>query len=48
VATLGELRTIGHSPLLSIKLTADPKMYLSATLQPEHIDDLYSELVCVP
>ena len=48
VATLGELRTIGHRPRLSVKLNAWPKMYRSASLEPGQIDDLYSELVCVP
>jgi hypothetical protein len=48
VVTLGELRTIGHRPRLSVKLTAWPKLYRSTTLQPEQIDDLYSELVCRP
>lgn len=48
VATLGELRIIGHQPRLSFKLNAWPKMYRSASLEPEQIDNLYSELVCVP
>jgi hypothetical protein len=48
VATLGELRIIGHQPLLSFKLDAWPKMYRSASLEPGQIDNLYSELVCVP
>ena len=48
VATLGELRTIGHRPRLSVKLDAWPKVYRSASLEPEQIDDLYSELVCRP
>ena len=48
VATLGELRIIGHRPRLSVKLNAGPKMYRSASLEPEQIDNLYSELVCVP
>jgi hypothetical protein len=47
VATLGELRIIGHRPPLSVKLDAGPKMYRSASLDPGQIDDLYSELVCV-
>ena len=47
VATLGELRIIGHRPRLSFKLNAWPKMYRSASLEPGQIDDLYSELVCV-
>ena len=48
VVTLGELRTIGHRPRLSVKRTAHPKMYRSTSLEPEQIDNLYSELVCVP
>ena len=48
MATLGELRIIGHEPRLSFKLNARPKMYRSAVLEPGQIDNLYSELVCVP
>ena len=48
VGTLGELRIIGHQPRLSFKLNAWPKMYRSASLEPGQIDNLYSELVCVP
>ncbi len=48
VATLGELRVIGYQPRLSFKLNAWPKMYRSASLKPGSIDNLYSELVCVP
>ena len=48
VATLGELRIIGHRPRLSVKLNAWPKMYRSASLEPGQIDYLYSELACVP
>jgi len=29
-------------------VTSWPKMYRSASLEPDQIDDLYSELVCVP
>ena len=47
-ATLAELRIIGHQPRLSFEVTAWPKMYRSASLTPDQIDDLYSELVCVP
>ena len=46
--TRAELRIIGHRPRLSFKLTPWPKMYRSARLEPDQIDDLYSELVCVP
>jgi hypothetical protein len=48
LATLAELRTIRYQPYLSFKLNSWPKMYRSATLEPGQIDDLYSELVCVP
>jgi hypothetical protein len=48
VATMGEGRIIGHQPRLSFKLNARPKMYRSASLEPGQIDNLYSELVCVP
>jgi hypothetical protein len=48
VATLGELRIMGHQPRLSFKLNAWPKMYRSSSLEPGQIDNLYSELVCVP
>lgn len=48
LATLAELRLIGHRPSLSLKRTSWPKMYRSDSLEPEQIDDLYSELVCLP
>ena len=48
VATLGELRIIGHRPGLSVKLNPWPKMYRSASLESGQIDNLYSELVWVP
>ena len=48
VATLAELRTIEHKPPLSFRLNNWPKMYRSASLEPGQIDDLYSELACVP
>jgi hypothetical protein len=49
LATLAELRTIERKPLLSVLLPAPrPKMYRSPTLAPDQIDDLYSELACVP
>jgi hypothetical protein len=48
VATLGELRIMGHQPRLLFKLNAWPKLYRSASLEPGQIDNLYSELVCVP
>jgi len=46
--TLAELRIIGYRPPLSFKMPPSPKMYRSASLEPGQIDDLYSELVCVP
>lgn len=48
VATLIELRVIGPKPGFSFKLSRRAKMYHSLSLEPESIDDLYSELVCVP
>jgi hypothetical protein len=48
VATLADLRTLGHEPRLSFKLNNWPKMYRSANLEPGQIDYLYSELECVP
>ncbi len=48
LGTLAELRIIGHRPPLSFKVTSWPKMYRSASLEPDQIDDLYSEFVCVP
>ena len=47
-ATLAELRVIGPRPFLSFKFPPYPKMYRSASLEPDQIDDLYSELICVP
>lgn len=48
LATRAELRFIGHQPPLSLRRTSWPKMYRSDSLEPDQIDDLYSELVCVP
>ena len=48
LATVAELRFIGHRPPLSLKVTSSPKMYRSDSLEPGQIDDLYSELVCLP
>jgi len=49
LATLAELRVVGYRPRLSFMLPSPrPKMYRSASLEPAQIDDLYSELVCVP
>jgi hypothetical protein len=48
VATLAELRIIEHKPHLSFKRNGGHKMYRSASLEPQQIDYLYSELACVP
>jgi hypothetical protein len=48
LVTVAELRFIGHRPPLSFKVTFLPKMYRSGSLEADQIDDLYSELVCVP
>lgn len=48
VATLAELRIIGHRPPLSFKLNSSPKTYRSSSLEARQIDYLYSELECVP
>lgn len=48
LATLAELRIIRHWPPLSLRTTTWPKLYRSASLEPDQIDDIYSELVCVP
>ena len=48
LVTLAELRVIGSRPPLSFKVTSWPKMYRSASLEPDQIDDLYSESLCVP
>jgi hypothetical protein len=47
--TLVELRTVGGQPKGSFLLRSSrPKMFKSDSLQPNQIDNLYSELVCVP
>jgi hypothetical protein len=49
LATLAELRIAGPRPRLSVMLRSPrPKMYRSASLEPGQVDDLYSELACVP
>jgi hypothetical protein len=48
VATVAELRIIGRKPTLAFPLSRRPKLYRSASLESAQIDDLYSELVCVP
>jgi len=48
VATLAELRIIGHPPPFSFRVNSWPKTYRSPSLEAGQIDYLYSELVCVP
>lgn len=49
LATLVENRIVGGQVPLSRTLRSPrPKMYLSNRLNPSQMDDLYSELVCVP
>lgn len=49
LATLAELRIVKYRPRAAVMLSSPrPKMYRSTTLEPSQIDDLYSELVCVP
>jgi hypothetical protein len=48
LATRAELRIIGPRPALSFRANPSPKLYRSASLAPDQIDDLYSELVCIP
>jgi hypothetical protein len=48
VSTLAELRMIKRKPPLAFLVNSWPKMYRSASLEPEQIDYLYSELECVP
>ena len=47
-ATLAELRVVGCRPKPSIMLKSSrPKMYRSASLRPDQIDYLYSELTSI-
>ena len=48
VATLAELRIIELQAASVVQTDSWPKLYRSASLEPGQIDDLYSELVCVP
>lgn len=49
VASLMERRTVPRPPRWSVRLRSPrPKLYRSTHLPPDRIDDLYSELVCVP
>ena len=46
--TLMELRVGGRRPRVSILRPGRPRMFRSASLGPDRIDYLYSELTCVP
>jgi hypothetical protein len=47
--TLAETRVVGHRPRWTLAERPNRrKMYRSATLRPDQIDYLYSELTCVP
>jgi hypothetical protein len=46
VATLAELRVVGHRPKGAVMVAGWPKMCLSEDLAPAQIDYLYSELTC--
>lgn len=46
LATLAEVRVVGHRPKLAVTVAGWPKMYLSDDLEPAQIDYLYSELAC--
>jgi hypothetical protein len=49
LATLAELRIVRDRPRCSIMVpAARPKMFRSDTLTSQDVDDLYSELTCVP
>ncbi|MGE2834245.1 hypothetical protein [Mycobacterium sp. SMC-4] len=48
VASLIELRIIDRKPRFALTLSRPPKMYRSDSLEDRDVDDLYSELVCVP
>lgn len=48
LATLAELRIVGAAPAVSWRLSRSrPRMFRSSDLSAEHIDYLYSELMCV-
>lgn len=46
--TLVERRTVGALPRAAVPMTGRPKMVRSSTVAPDEVDDLYSELTCVP
>ena len=48
VATLAEIRVVGHRPKRAVMVAGWSKMYLSEDLEPAQIDYLYSELTCRP
>ena len=46
--TLVERRVVGTLPRASAAIEGRPKMVRSSTVAPDEVDDLYSELTCVP
>jgi hypothetical protein len=46
LATLAEIRVVGHRPKRAVMIAGGPKMYLSEDLESAQIDYLYSELTC--
>jgi len=46
--TLVERRIVGALPRAAVPITGRPKMVRSSTVAPDEVDDLYSELTCVP
>lgn len=47
LATLVEVRVVGHRPPRAIQVSGRPKMYLGDVIRPTQIDYLYSELTCL-
>ncbi|OBF40860.1 hypothetical protein A5724_07120 [Mycobacterium sp. ACS1612] len=48
VATLAEIRVVGHRPKPAVMIPGWSRMYLSEDLEPKQIDYLYSEMTCRP
>jgi hypothetical protein len=48
LATQAELRIIRYRPSMSFKMPPPTRMYRSASLEPDQIDYLYSEFLCIP
>lgn len=47
LATLVEIRVVGHRPPRSISVAGRTKMYLGDDIDAAHVDYLYSELTCL-